>query len=59
MSQLAGETPEEYCKNAIKAEICMDLDDSEYLASCSATDGGKQLTESKKRPTPIQLQVDD
>jgi hypothetical protein len=29
MSQMVGETPEEYCKNAIEAEIYMDLDNPE------------------------------
>lgn len=47
MSQMVGETPEEYCKNAIEAEIYMDLDNPEDFCKLLC-DGLRELLDSRK-----------
>jgi hypothetical protein len=46
MSQMAGETPEEYCKNAIECEIYMDLDNPEQFGKLLC-DGWRETIDGK------------
>jgi hypothetical protein len=44
MTQMSGESPEEYCTGAIQCEITMDLDNPEYFGKL-LTDGWRETLE--------------